>query len=250
MLLWTLSTQSLLADIWPPAPARTAASQSAEYLVRFDPHPSDISGGRTAYLPKASWFRWQPEAQQYLVMHTIDVNEFVAPGQILMADDGAVVAIGAWYGEEHGIDPVIWFYSPAGKLLRSWKLNELFSTEELTKLPRSSSTTHWIDHSTAPSLEGRGGAFVPYRTENASLVLYDALGGRFRFSLEDGSFHRRAPSSALLARRPDALAVFKVCSVLCLVHVGLLLWRERESGKHQTLVPYSTRPSRVSGLAK
>lgn len=97
----------------------------------------------------------------------------MAPVSVLVSDGGHLVTMDEWHFMGSGT--VIAIYDPKGRLLRQWTMEELFEPEEMSRLPRSVSSTWW--HA-GPARFGSG--------NQTNVLIVPAVGRLFRISLADG----------------------------------------------------------------
>jgi hypothetical protein len=171
-VLLSLLPTTLLADSWLEPHDSAVASPDGSYLLRIDLSPTKVNSDTVRFNTRAIWFQWTNGEQRYHKLHEIPLPQFVAPVRTFVSDDGDVVMIGAWYGNTRGSE--VWIYSAAGELVKEWKLTQLYSQNAFMKLPKSTSSIHWI--ASDPWIDG-GRLLVP-----------ETLGGRFEFDLKNGKF--------------------------------------------------------------
>lgn len=113
----------------------------------------------------------------------------VAPVRALVADGGRYVAtFDNWHSLGFG-DNVVVIYGEAGRLIRSFRLDELLSDDEIERLPRSVSSIAW-------------GGEHRFSADGTRLVLKIARPGSGRSALRYDDLEIDLPSGRPLERTP------------------------------------------------
>ena len=133
------------ADDWPGALPFQVFSKSAKYFVRVIPGESigdtvGFAGARKGKYAQALNYALQAD-RSYKLLHEIKLQNPVAPVDLLLSDQGQFVAFDNWHNLGYG--KVVAIYAPAGKLVRSYELNQLYATAQVEKIPASVSSRHW-----------------------------------------------------------------------------------------------------------
>ena len=133
------------ADQWPAPQTREVWSPSREYFVRVIPGKGigetvGFRGAPTGPHATAELYR-RASDRSYRVAWAITLANPVAPIDLFLTDSGYLVTLDNWHNMGYG--KIVAFYSPEGKLLRGYALDELFSAAEIEKLPRSVSSIWW-----------------------------------------------------------------------------------------------------------
>ena len=184
LLRWVVILSGLLlgrpvqADDWPGARPFQIFSASEKYFVRFVPGESigdtvDFAGGRKGKFASALLYARQAD-RSYKLLHEIALQNPVAPVDALVADQGYFITLDNWHNLGYG--KVVAIYGPAGKLIRSFEIGELYPGQLLERIPRSVSSRHWRCQ---PS------QFVEPK-EQRSVFVGEAMGGYFVFTLASG----------------------------------------------------------------
>jgi hypothetical protein len=176
-LICLTSTTQACADSWLEPHSRTVASPDANTLLRIDLKPEKVGSG-TRYNTRAIWLRWNASAQSYEKLHDIALKRLIAPLRSVISNDGQVVLIDRWYGNNDLREPVVLIYAATGALIQQWRLAQLYPDAVLSTLPQSSSTINWV-------------TAEPY-LRNGALMVPEARGGEFSFDLRSGAFTYKA----------------------------------------------------------
>lgn len=169
-ILWVVFFLSLfprvtLADSWQTPQGIGGVSYDGNFVIRIDVRSE--SGGKTQV--RAIWSRWQEQTERFRVVPLQDV-----PVRSLVSNSGDVVLLDRWWGNTDRGRPVVWIYSVDGKLVKSFKIEQLYSNENLVLLPRTTSNLRWITDTQFQNPK--------------SLIISEALGGVFQFDLASGRF--------------------------------------------------------------
>lgn len=190
LLCWLLILSGLLlgrpvqADDWPAARPFQIFSASGKYFVRFVPGESigdtvGFAGARKGKFADALLYALQAD-RSYKLLHQISLQNPVAPVDALVSDQGNFITLDNWHNLGYG--KVVAIYGPAGKLIRSFELGELYPGQLLERIARSMSSRHWRCQ---PS------HFVEPK-EQKSVYVAEALGGYFVFTLASGDMAYKA----------------------------------------------------------
>ena len=177
-LLAALSSFAV-ADTWPAAGVKAAVSEDAGTVFRVIPGKSigdvvGFAGSPKGEFAQGQWFRFRDNRYE-LYQTTILVNP-VAPVYIAVANDGTTVTIDNWHNV--GFGDVVAIYHSNGKLLKKYRLTDLYPISAIEKMKRSVSSIWWRCETSEPYLE-----------RNGVLEFDDSLGGRFEFRLKSGQFN-------------------------------------------------------------
>lgn len=166
MLLSLLACTTAHADSWAPPGVQVKASGSGERLVRVEP------GRRAQDPPRAVLYRHDAGSESYLRRIACALPQRAAPVDVLLADDGTLVALDAWAQVGRGI--VVTVHDATGKTKRSYTLQALLGKAAAAAAPSSVSSTRW--RCGKPALIAGGRAL--------RVVTYDE--GELRIGLRDG----------------------------------------------------------------
>ena len=177
LLLGVLPVAS--ADDWPAPQIREVFSLSRSCFVRVTPGSSwgDTFGFRGAAkgpYATAEFYRRQADRSYRLASSGTLLNP-VAPVDFFVTDRGFLVTLDNWHNRGYG--KVAAFYSPEGKPIRSYELDELFTKEEIARLDHSVSSIAWH----------KGAAYVREDQETLYLMVNDA-GAYFVFETATGAY--------------------------------------------------------------
>lgn len=172
------AVESAVADSWPAATVKAVTSENAQTVVRVTPGSSigdtyGFVGAPKGEFASAQWFRFRED--RYELYQTARLVNPVAPVQIAVANDGALVTLDNWHNV--GFGDVVVIYAPDGKLRSKYRLEDLFSAGAIEKIKRSVSSIWW-----------RCVGLDPLVARNGTLRIDDALGGRFTFEIATGKY--------------------------------------------------------------
>ncbi len=146
IVLFCLSLPALLlADDWPGAQLREAFSRNRQYFVRITPGESwgetwGFAGEKIGTHAQAEFFREQPD-NGYRRERTIELLNPVAPVDFFVSNNGDLVTLDNWHNRGYG--EVLVLYHSDGKLVKAYKLSDLFAKPELDSFPQSVSSILW-----------------------------------------------------------------------------------------------------------
>ena len=166
------------ADSWAGARPFQVFSESGKYFIRLIPGDSigdtvGFAGARKGKFAQALFYALQAD-RSYKLLHEIRLQNPVAPVDLLLSDIGYFIAFDNWHNLGYG--KVAAIYTPKGKLVRSYELNQLFATGRIEKIPTSVSSRHWRCQPVH---------FVEPK-EQKSVYVPEVLGGYFVFTLATG----------------------------------------------------------------
>lgn len=173
-----LPLQAAIADSWPAATVKAVVSPDGETIVRVIPGSSigdtyGFAGAPKGNFASAQWFRFS--ANRYERYQTAGLLNPVAPLHVAVANDGTVITLDNWHNVGFGYVVVI--YSPDGNMRKRYRLEDLYPPSEIEKVKRSVSSRWWRCAGDDPLVE-----------RNGTVQVDAALGGRFTFQLESGSY--------------------------------------------------------------
>ena len=139
-----LSTQ-LVADEWVTPQIREIFSQDRQYFVRITPGESwgetwGFKGTKVGKHAQAAFFREQPD-KGYRLERTIDMPNPVAPVEVFVSNNGDIVTSHNWHNEGYGAVLVLYHWD--GKIVKTYRLADLFSKKEIDSFPMSVSSIWW-----------------------------------------------------------------------------------------------------------
>ena len=171
------------ADRWPPPKETAVYSRSKEYLVRVIPGKRTGRADASSVVPegehaRAKIFR-RTKGGAYMLSGEMTLVNPVAPVDCFVSDNGSLVTLDNWYAEGHG--KIIAFYSPGGKLVRSYELTDLFSEKEMAQFSRSISSIRWRKRNA-------------YIKDDQKTFFVQSSGDRvLLFNIESGELIKQAP---------------------------------------------------------
>jgi len=153
-------------------------SENGAIVVRVTPGESigDTYGFASAPKGKfasAQWLRYRDKG--YEAYQAVELVNPVAPIQIAVANDGAMITLDNWHNVGYGA--VVAIYAPDGKLRAKYGLADLFAARDLEKIGQSVSSRWWRCV----------GGELAIAADN-TLKVDDTLGGRFTFQLATGRY--------------------------------------------------------------
>ena len=133
------------ADSWPAARPFQVFSESGKYFIRIVPGESigdtfGFAGAGKGKFAVALYYALQAD-RSYKLLYEIQLQNPVAPVDLLLSDHGYFITFDNWHNLGYG--QVVAIYSPTGKLVRSYELNQLFAAAYIEKIPTSVSSRHW-----------------------------------------------------------------------------------------------------------
>jgi hypothetical protein len=196
LLLLVVGGGAAWADDWPGPRAFAAFSEAGRYFVRVVSGESvgdtvGFAGAPRGRYATALLYGLQPD-RGYRLLHEIVLANPVSPLNVLVSDDGYVVALDNWHNV--GFGKVVTVYAPSGTLVRAYELADLYAGERLEKIPRSMSSRYW---------RCERAHFVEPR-EQKSVSVPEVLGGSFMFTLATGrvTYHAGSRTECVRAEQP------------------------------------------------
>jgi hypothetical protein len=185
LALFLFVTQAC-ADSWPPAKVAGIASPTGQIVVRVVPGSNldavyGFSGAQKGKAATAMFYRLDPRANYEKVQEVSLLNP-IAPVFSAVADSGELVTLDNWHNMGVG-NSVVVVYAHDGKVLRSYRLEDIYTEAEIKTFERSVSSIWWRCPS-QPVFEPRTGM----------LELTDALGSNVSISLRTGAVTRNPTS--------------------------------------------------------
>jgi hypothetical protein len=174
------------ADSWAAAKVAGLVSPTGQVVVRVVPgsNLADVygfSGSQKGEVAIAIFYRLDAAAN-YVKYQELPLLNPIAPVFAAVADSGELVTLDNWHNIGTG-DAVAVVYASDGKVLRSYRLADIYSEIEIKKFERSVSSISWRCPLT-PMLNPRTGA----------LEFMDVLGGNVEISLKTGAINRHPTS--------------------------------------------------------
>jgi len=169
-----------LADDWPAATVQNVFSDNGSYFVRILPGQSvgdavGFSGAPKGRYANAEFYVRRANRSYELASDTVLENP-VSPTDALVTNSGYLVTFDNWHNLGYG--KAVAIYEPAGRLIRAYTLEQLYSPDRLGKIPRSVSSRWWR---CAP----HGYVDPGKQTE---IYVFEHFGGTFTFNVESGAF--------------------------------------------------------------
>lgn len=137
------------ADSWGPASVLTISSTNGDALVRV--------GLNELYTPPiALVYDYDAASEKYTLHSKFPLRNHIRPYLLAVAPAAKrIVAVEEWGGLGYGRDAIA-VYDKDGKVLWRWSLKDLFSSEEMSQLPRSTSSIWWVESVTIAATANGG----------------------------------------------------------------------------------------------
>jgi hypothetical protein len=137
--------QCLCADDWPGAVTREVFSANRSYFVRISPGESlgetvGFAGAKLGKHAVAEFFHVQTD-RGYRLDREIELLNPIAPVDFFVSNAGDLITLDNWHNVGYG--SVLSLYRPDGKLVKAYKLAELFPKSQLDSFPHSISSIRW-----------------------------------------------------------------------------------------------------------
>jgi hypothetical protein len=152
LTIWVLVMASTLspparADSWPGPQLREVFSQSRDYFVRVTPGESwgdtfGFKGAKTGRYATAEFYTRRTDGSYELTAKATLLNP-VAPVEFFVSDGGRLITIDNWHNRGYGV--VVAIYTADGSVVKSYKLADLFTADEIEAFSHSISSIHWHD---------------------------------------------------------------------------------------------------------
>jgi hypothetical protein len=145
LLLCFCIAQDLRADDWAPAKVTEVFSKNRDYFVRVTPGESvgesmGFKGAKVGKHAHAEVFHVQPD-RGYRLDREVELLNPVAPVEFFVSNAGDLVTLDNWHNVGYG--SVLTLYRPDGKLVKAYKLADLFPRSEIDSFPQSVSSIWW-----------------------------------------------------------------------------------------------------------
>ncbi|MCE9521685.1 MAG: hypothetical protein K8S25_04550 [Alphaproteobacteria bacterium] len=133
------------ADDWPGPQTKEVFSTSRDYFVRIVPGNSigdtvGFKGAHKGNYATAEFYRRDQDRSYKLIAETVLLNP-IAPVEFNVANDGHLVTIDNWHNRGYG--QVLVVVAPDGKLVKSYRLADLFQETEIEQFSHSVSSINW-----------------------------------------------------------------------------------------------------------
>lgn len=133
------------ADSWANPVVREVFSASRDHFVRVTPGNSvgdtvGFAGAAKGAYATAEYYRRQSD-KSYQLMQTVTLLNPVAPVELFVSNEGRLVTVDNWHNR--GFGSVLALYDAEGRLVRAYRLADLFSKAEIDASPHTVSSIHW-----------------------------------------------------------------------------------------------------------
>ena len=137
--------QHLRADDWAAPMTREVFNNNRTYFVRISPGESlgETVGFASAKVGRhavAEFFHVQTD-RGYRLEREIELLNPIAPVDFFVSNAGELVTLDNWHNVGYG--SILALYRPDGKLVKAYKLADLFSKSEVGSFPQSVSSIWW-----------------------------------------------------------------------------------------------------------
>jgi hypothetical protein len=174
-----LAASPAVGDDWPAARAVSVFSEDGRRFVRVAPGSSlgDSVGfaGAPKGAPARGEFYARRQDRSYRLVADVALANPVAPVAVLVSNTGHVITLDNWHNAGYGT--VVAIYEPSGRLVKSWRLEDLYDASRLPAIPQSVSSRWW---------RCAASGFVDPPTQRQVYVA-ERLGGTFVFTLASGT---------------------------------------------------------------
>ena len=175
-----LCTARLAADDWPAPVTQNVFSDNGRYFIRILPGTDvgdavGFAGSPNGAAARGEFYERQPN-RSYRLIGDVLLQNPVGPTDALVTNAGYVVTFDNWHNFGYGMVVVI--YAPGGRLIRALTVEQLYSRDQIAKIPLSASSRWWR---CAPH-----GYVDP--DEQTTIYVSEYFGGTFTFTLRDGAF--------------------------------------------------------------
>ena len=145
LLLMIAMATPALADSWANPVVREVFSASRDHFVRVIPGTNlgdtfGFAGAPKGANATAEFYQRQPD-RSYRLTATATLLNPVAPVDFFVTDGGQLATIDNWHNRGYG--SVVAVYDPHGKLVRAYKLADLFTKSEIDSAQHSVSSIAW-----------------------------------------------------------------------------------------------------------
>ena len=131
-------TSVCIADSWSPPTVLTIASTDGDTLVRVTPRRDDA-------LPQALVFDYDAQAEVYVLRSKFALRNRMSPYRLAVSPQGKrIIAVEEYGSLGYGRDSVV-VYDGSGHLLWRWSLSDIFTKDEIARIPTSTSSRWWIE---------------------------------------------------------------------------------------------------------
>lgn len=173
-----LTATPAVADDWPGPRTVSVFSEDGRHFVRLVPGTSVGDSVGFAGAPKGTPARGEFYVRQadraYRLAADVALANPVAPVDALVSNTGHLITFDNWHNAGYGA--VVAIYDPSGRLVKSWRLEDLYDAKRLAAIPASVSSRWWR---CAPT------GFVDPSTQQ-QVYAFERLGGTFVFTLAGG----------------------------------------------------------------
>jgi hypothetical protein len=178
VISWLMFTNLALADSWARPTPLVVSSPDTRIIVRIEPGGNTKAVGKYAPLTKtdsarAAFFRFEDSPENYSRYLSIALSNPVNPVSAYVSNDGALVTLDN-YGNP-GQGDIVSIYDPRGKLVHTYKIEDIYADTAISEMRRSVSTREWRHPD------------YPPRFSNGDFLIADVFGNFLFFSTSDGS---------------------------------------------------------------
>jgi hypothetical protein len=144
-LSWLLIAPCVRSDDWPGPIVREVFSKNRDYFVRITPGESvgQTYGFASAKVGKhatAAFFQRQVD-RGYKLEREIEIANPVAPVEFFVSNAGELVTLDNWHNVGYGV--ILALYRNDGRMVKAYRLGDLFAKSELDSFSHSVSSIWW-----------------------------------------------------------------------------------------------------------
>ena len=126
------------ADSWSLPTVLTVSSTNGDVLVRVEPSRDDAS-------PQALVFDYDTHAEAYILRSKFTLRNRMSPYRLAVSPQAArIVAVEEYGSLGYGSDSIV-IYDGSGHLLWRWSLSDIFTKDEIARIPSSTSSRWWVE---------------------------------------------------------------------------------------------------------
>jgi hypothetical protein len=174
-------------DDWPAARAKGVFSGDGTHFVRIVPGDNlgatvGFQGAPNGRNARAEFYARQRDRSYRLISDVLLPNP-IAPVEALLSNAGLLITFDNWHNVGYG--KVVVIYNERGSVVRSYALEQVYSSEDVSRVPTSESSRWWRcapPHFVEPD-------------EQRHVYVPEFSGGYFVFDLQTGAVTHTAGST-------------------------------------------------------
>lgn len=118
------------ADSFLPVKSLTSSNKTGDFFLKYSLMPDGV---------ETNLYKYQKNNSYTIVSKSVKKVPF--PRDVFVAGNGSFVAVGKWFSS-NGIGEIS-VYDLNSNLIAYHSINDIFTDDELVKLPRTMSSIHW-----------------------------------------------------------------------------------------------------------